>query len=216
MSWLQSLPGADGASLALRQWADEQPSAAAAWNACPRGDWQLWLAAHAPALTSDQEHSIMRAALDYMPESALHWVVAGFRLLPTKMDTLDAWTAKRHGRLGFAAGLAASSAAFVIALVFGAVIDRAAGAHFSTGATRFLIQNALVIALLIPLTPLLRAIWLAQLDRAVAQLSFVSAFDEIHHRYARITERASAPERRELADNIRASQYALGIRAFPS
>lgn len=214
MSWLQSLPGGDGAPPALRQWADGQPSAAAGWNACPRADWQLWLAAHAPGLTSDEEHAIMRSALEHMPESSLHWLMSSLRLFPTKVDALDAWTAKRHGRLGFEAGLAASSAAFVIALVFGVAIDHAAGAHLGSGTTRFLLQNAVVIALLIPLTPVLRAIWRAQLDRAVAQLTFASAFEEIHRRYTRITERALPSDREDLARSIRSAHYSLSIRAF--
>ena len=156
----------------------------------------------------------MRSALEHMPESSLHFLMSGFRLFPTKMDTLDAWTAKRHGRLGFAAGLAASSAAFLIALVFGVAIDRAAGAHLGAGTTRFLLQNALVIALLIPLTPLLRAIWRVRLDRAVAQLSFGSTFAEIHRRYTRISERASASDREELAHSIRSAHFGLSVRLF--
>ena len=214
MSWLQDFSNVERTSSAFREWAEGQPTAAAAWDSCPRADWQLWLAGHAPNPTSDDEHAILRSALEHMPESTLHWIVSGFRLLPTTMDALDAWTAKRRGKLGLQSGLAASSAAFMIALLLGVAIDRAAGACLGAGTTRFWLQSAIVIALLVPLSPLLRTIWRALLDRRVAQLSFASAFAEIHDRYSRITERASVSERGELAGYIRTALYGLSTRAF--
>lgn len=215
VAWLDELVGDTVAPGGLREWAAQHSSRAEAWKQCPRGDWQLWLAAHAPALTPPEQRNILARALEIVSVApSTPWVASGWRPLPTSIDLVDAWAYAHGDRLGPEQGLVASNTAFLAALVIGIVVDRLWLGRFGHGVSRTLMQAVVCTAVWLLLVPVMRAIWLTRIRRRLSGLSFEAAFALIWGTVARLMDADSVEERAKWAESVRINLYNLGRRAF--
>lgn len=213
MSWFDEL-GGTSAPDDLRAWAADQASRADAWKQCPRPDWQLWFAAHAPDLTLRDQRMILKYAIeleDFAPDDwfwLAHWMFP----VPMKKDVVAYWGHEKT--LGMEQKLKASGAAFVAALVIGILIDRQWFGDYGEGFTRTLLQGLVcTIAWLLLILPM-RAIWRWRIQRGLDGLTFAGAFELIWPRTVRLTKRFKADERPKRAHGVRIDLIDLGKRAF--
>jgi hypothetical protein len=79
-----------GACHVARAWCKEQPSIQAAWKACERGDWLLWIAAR--VITDPVERMLVVLAACDCAETALVHVPAGEDRPRQCIEQVRAWT----------------------------------------------------------------------------------------------------------------------------
>lgn len=242
MTWFDEMVGSGSAPDDLRAWAAGQPSRADAWTQCPRPDWQLWLAAHAPDLTLRDQRKILGGAreLDELLPSRPWWIVSWMFPVPTKLDVISAWgrepatssprrtrslarialsllVGKDDPTLGLEQKLKASGAAFVAALVIGIVIDRLWLADYwpdVDGMSRTLMQGVVCTAAWLLFIPVMRAIWRTRIKRGLDGLTFERAFELIWPRTVRLTKRFTVEDQPKRAHGVRIDLGDLGKRAF--
>ncbi len=199
----------------LADWATTQPTAAAAWRSCPRPDWQLWLAAHVPGRTHEDERSIIASGLAVSTEPPFIFEILKYLWpIPTERDAIDAWSRDAARMLTSEQRLIASGAAFAIALLIGIAVDRIWGAGFGVGVARTTWQAVLTVAIWLPLIPLLRAFRRSRLQRTAGVWSFADAFDHVWNRVHARAESSPEAERRELAKSVRLDMSGVTKRHF--
>jgi hypothetical protein len=217
VSWFEELISDRISPDGLRVWAATQPSRAAAWTSCPRGDWQLWLAAHAPALTEREQRGILKQALDLIEDArgtGILWFLSTLKVTPTKLDVVDAWVHARGGKLGLSQKLMASGLAFAFALALGVLVDRRWLGGYGEGFSRTLMQGVVCTTAWLILIPLTRAIWRSRIDRGLEGLTFDGAFAMIWATISRWSNRVSEAQRAAEAKTVRIWLNDLGQRAF--
>jgi hypothetical protein len=214
VSWFDEL-GGSSAPEDLRAWAANQASRADAWKQCPRPDWQLWLAAHAPDLTPRDQRMILGRALeleDFAPDRWFWWT--GWMIpVPTKIDVVDAFAHARGSTLGFVQKLKAGIAAFMAALVIGVVIDRLWLGDYE-GFSRTMMQTVVFTPTYFLLVPVMRAIRRRHIKRGLDGLTFARAFEMVWPHTVRVTKVFSAKEQPKRAHGVRIDLIDLGKRAF--
>jgi hypothetical protein len=72
------------------QWAKTQPNKQAAWNACERGDWLLWILGKTCKPNSRQHKQLVLAACQ-CARLSLRWVPAGKNNPLIAIDTAELW-----------------------------------------------------------------------------------------------------------------------------
>ena len=216
MSWLRDMSGDAIPPSGLAEWAATQPTLASAWRQCPRPDWQLWLAAHLPGRTNRDERAIIGVGLSLFAEPSFIVDILKYMWpFPTERDALDAWSHDATSKLTLEQRLIAGGSAFAIALLFGIAIDRVWGVRFGVGFGRTVWQNILTIALLLPLTPALRAYRRSRFQRTAGRWTFADAFDRVWTRVHARAESASDTDCCELAKTARLDMYGVTSRHFP-
>ena len=88
--WSKQLPR--DACREAREWASKQPSYAAAWRTCQRGDWMLWLIAR---LGCDRRKLTLTCCA--VARQVLHLVQAGEDRPRLAIETAERWARREPG-----------------------------------------------------------------------------------------------------------------------
>ena len=122
--WSEQLPR--DACREAREWASKQPSYAAAWRTCPRGDWMLWLIAR---LGCDRRKLTLTCCA--VARQVLHLVQAGEDRPRLAIETAERWARREPGvtigdveKAAYAAAAAANAADAAASLASSADIVR--------------------------------------------------------------------------------------------
>lgn len=168
MAWLDALLNGDPPPAGLAEWAASQADRQSAWIACPKPDWQLWLAAHVPSLSSEEQRTVVRAAVAALGDDGLSYL--GFvRPSVSVREALAAWARPSASPLDSRQKLIATNQAFVVALVLVVVVDRLYGGVFGTGTMRAIVQAGAVFigwgVLALPFVAIRRAIIVRKIEK---------------------------------------------------
>ena len=152
--WSKQLPR--DACLEAREWASKQPSYAAAWRTCPRGDWMLWLIAR---LGCDRRKLTLTCCA--VARQVLHLVQAGEDRPRLAIETAERWARREPGvtigdveKAANAANAADAAYAAAAAAYAAAAASSAANAAYTAAAS--LARSADIVRQRYPRAPRLR------------------------------------------------------------
>lgn len=194
----------------LLAWANGQPDVGAAWVACPRPDWQIWLAAHRANMTDLEKRRIIRVATDLLPEPR-GWssVARAFAVLPLARDVAVAWTRGDEDRFDLGERVVSINQAFIVAVIIVAVVGLLRPHWLRGSVGRDLFAAAVTLAttaiLYLPLATIRRV----AIQHATSRMTFSEALNSIFPQLVGISEQASPADRSRLAQSVRVNLGAL-------
>ena len=128
--WSEQLPR--DACREAREWASKQPSYAAAWRTCQRGDWMLWLIAR---LGCDRRKLTLTCCA--VARQVLHLVQAGEDRPRLAIETAERWARREPGVTIGDVEKAADAAYAAAAAAYAAAAYAAADAAYAAAAAAY-------------------------------------------------------------------------------